>query len=385
MTDTIIHRKTFKFRLYPAKAQAVLLTEQLGEACRLYNGALQERRDAWRINRESINYFAQANQLKEIRAAGDLNLQNFSACQDVLRRVDKTFKAFFARCKRGEKAGFPRFKSHTRFGSITFPSYGDGCKLVDSKLRLQGVGLVKVKLHRPVEGTIKTLTVKREAGRWHACLSVECEAELLPESTVSVGVDVGLSHFAILSDGTEIENPRYYREAQQRLRRAQRKMARRKKGSHRRRKAVQLLQKAHAHVKNQRGDFHHKVSRRLVNHYGHIAVEDLNVLGLAKGMLAKSVSDAGWGQFLNMIAYKAACAGRNFIRVNPRGTTQKCSGCGSHVPKTLSQRVHTCVCGLELSRDLNAARNILKLRLGLSLQSVTCADGQSVLWEAARL
>lgn len=360
-----------------------MLNYQLGEGCRLYNAALQERRDAWRTNRERVNYYTQANQLKEIRAAGDLSLANFSACQDVLRRVDKTFTAFFRRVKRKEKASYPRFKSHKRFDSFTFPSYGDGCKLIDSKLRLQGVGLVKVKLHRAVEGLIKTVTVKREAGRWYVCFSVECESAPLPANPASVGVDVGLSAFATLSDGTEVKNPRHYRTAQAKLRRAQRKVARRKSGSNRRRKAVQLLQRAHAHVRNQRSDFHHKTSRWLVANYGTIAVEDLHVKGLAKGMLAKSVHDAGWRMFIEKIAYKAANAGRHFFRVNPRGTTQICSGCGSHVPKDLSQRVHSCSCGLQLGRDHNAAINIL--RLGLSHQSVTCPVGESVLWEAALL
>src|SRR5436853_4299151 len=145
-------RITYKYRLYPSRTQIEALTAQLSEACRLYNAALQERRDAWRINRESINYYTQANQLKEIRANGDLTLANFSACQDVLRRVDKAFKAFFRRVKRKEKAGYPRFKSHSRFDSITYPAYGDGCKLVDSKLRLQGIGLIKIKLHRSIAG-----------------------------------------------------------------------------------------------------------------------------------------------------------------------------------------------------------------------------------------
>jgi putative transposase len=382
MANQII-RKTFRFRLYPTKAQVAGLESQLSEACRLYNAALQERRDAWHINRKSLNYYDQANQLKEIRANGDLALANFSACQDVLRRVDKTFKAFFARVRRGVKAGFPRFKSQSRFDSFTFPSYGDGCRMLDSgKLRLQGIGLAKVKLHRPVDGKIKTVTVKREAGRWYVCLSVECEANPLPASTEAIGIDVGLSAFATLSDGTEIENPRWFKEAQKRLRRAQRKVARRKKGSKRRRKAVQLLQRAHAHVRHKRADFQHKISRWLVGNYELIAAEDLNIKGLASGMLAKSVNDAGWGTFLDMIAYKAAEAGRKFVRVNPNGTTQVCSGCGTHVAKSLSQRVHRCsACSLELGRDENAARNILAL--GLSVLGITCPVGESVPREAA--
>jgi putative transposase len=364
VADRSIIRKTFRYRLYPTKAQAESLDRQLGEACRLYNAALQERRDAWRINRESVTYYTQANQLKEIRAAGDLALANFSACQDVLRRVDKTFKAFFRRVERGGKAGYPRFKSFARFDSFTFPSYGDGCKLIDSKLRLQGVGLVKVKLHRPVEGAIKTVTVKREAGKWYACLGVEYEPGPTTAHAGSIGVDVGLSAFATLSDGAEVENPRYYREAQKKLRRAQRKVARRKRGSHRRRKAVLLLQKAHAHVRNQRADFHHKVSRWLVNNYGLIAVEDLNAKGLARGMLARSVNDAGWSAFITKLAQKAEEAARALVKVDPRGTSQRCV-CGATVPKDLGRRWHECQsCGLSAPRDHASALEIL--RLGLS-------------------
>ena len=374
MAEKII-RKTFKFRLYPTKAQDALLTIQLSEACRLYNAALQERRDAWRINRESVNYYTQAKQLTEIRVAGDTELTSASCGQDVLHRVDKTFKAFFRRIKAKQKAGFPRFKSHTRFNSITFPSYGDGCKLIDPKLRLQGVGLVKVKLHRPIEGKIKTLTVKRECGKWYACFSVECEAQPLPASVENVGIDVGLTAFATLSNGTEIDNPRWYREAQAKLRCAQRKVARRKKGSNRRRKAVQLLQKAHAHIRNQRADFHHKISRWLVNEYGLIAVEDLNIKGLASGMLAKSVNDAGWGYFLNMIAYKAENAGRQFVKVDPRDTSQTCT-CGARTPKTLSQRWHHCSeCGLSANRDHVSAQVILQRAPGFGVLALSLIAG----------
>lgn len=162
-------RVSFKYRLYPTKPQADFLTGELREACSLYNAAKQERDDAWKTCRKSINYYDQANQLKAMRADGCLTLANFSCCQDVLRRVDKTYKAFYARLKRAEKPGFPRYRSSRRYDSIAFPSYGDGCRLLDSgKLRIQGAGHIKVKLHRPVEGVIKTVTLKREAGRWYA-------------------------------------------------------------------------------------------------------------------------------------------------------------------------------------------------------------------------
>jgi putative transposase len=362
-------RKMMKYRLYPTTAQTEALDAQLGEACRLYNAALQERRDAHQRNGLSLSYYGQANQLKDIRTAGDLGLANFSASQDVLRRVDKTFKAFFRRLKAGLKAGYPRFKSRRRFDSYTFPSYGDGCRLTGTRLYLQGVGHLKVKLHRPVMGDIKTITVKRHAGKWYACISVEYDIQPLPETDNAVGLDVGLLWFATLSDGTTLDNPRHYRQAQAKLRRAQRRVARRKRGSHNRRKAVVLLQKAHAHVQNQRADFHHKTARTLVNIYSVIAVEDLNVKGLASGILAKSVNDAGWSAFISTLAYKAVEAGRKVVHVNARGTSQTCL-CGVPIPKTLSQRWHRCeVCGLSAARDHVSAQLILGL--GLSLLGLT--------------
>lgn len=362
-------RQMMKYRLHPTTAQTTALEAQRGEACRLYNAALQERRDAYRATGASLTYYDQANQLKAIRGEGACELANYSACQDILRRVDKTFKAFFRRVKARQKAGYPRFKSRTRFDSYTFPSYGDGCRLTGTRLYLQGVGHVKVKLHRPVQGTIKTVTVKREAGRWYACFSIEYEPVSLPETDARVGLDVGLLSFATLSDGTTIENPRHYRTAQAKLRVAQRRVARRKRGGCNRRKAVVLLQKAHAHVRNQRADFHHKAARRLVNSYGVIAVENLNIKGLAGGMLAKSVNDAGWSGFIAKLSYKAAEAGRTLIQVDPRGTSQACL-CGAEVRKTLTQRWHQCeACGLSAARDHVSAQLILGL--GLSLFGLT--------------
>lgn len=200
-------------------------------------------------------------------------------------------------------------------------------------------------------GTIKTVTLKREAGRWYVCFSVETDASPLPESPESVGLDVGLDAFATLSDGTRIENPRYFKTAQAQLRRAQRKVARRQKGSPRRRKAVRLLQRAHVHIRNQRRDFHHQIARQLVHQYGYIFVEDLNIKGLASGMLAKAVHDVGWGMFLLILLSKAVDAARVGLKVDARGTSQECP-CGAAVPKTLGDRWHHCTaCGLSVPRD----------------------------------
>ena len=359
-------RKTFKYRLYPSRKQAEALDGQLSEACRLYNGALQERRDAWQMRRVSVNYYDQANQLKQIRSAGDLGLANYSSCQDVLRRVDKSFRAFFRRVKAGQTPGFPRFKSSRRFNSYTFPAYGNGCRMRDNgRLYVQGVGEIKLKLHRPVDGRVKTLTVKHEAGRWYACFSVECLAKPLPSNGKSVGTDLGLESFAVQDDGTVHENPRVYEKAQARLAKAQQRVARRRRGSKRRRKAVRLLQRVHSKVRNQRADFQHKLARELVDECQIICAEKLNVKGLARGLHPKQVHDAGWAEFLDKLAYKAEEAGRRFVQVNPRGTSQRCP-CGNPVPKDLTQRWHHCnKCGLSVPRDQASAMEIL--RLGLSL------------------
>jgi putative transposase len=293
-----------------------------------------------------------------MRKDGCLTLTNAHCAREVLYQVDRAFKAFFRRCKNGGKPGFPRYKSFRRYDSLT---YTNGYKLLSNgKLYIQGAGHVKIKLQRPVEGKIKTVTIKRKAGKWYVCFSVECQPHPLPLSNEKVGIDVGLSSFLTLSNGGKVENPRYYRKAQAKLRVCQRKVARRKKGSRRRRKAVALLQRAHVKIQDQRSDFHHKVSRELVNYYGKIVVEDLNVKGLTAGMLAKSVNDAGWRQFLNFLSYKAESAGREFHKVDPRGTSQICV-CGASVPKTLADRWHVCpACGLSADRDEVSAMVILQ-------------------------
>jgi len=363
-------KKTFRYRLYPTAAQRDVLDGQLRLCCELYNAALQERRDAWRMARVSVRFAGQSAQLPAIKVdRPDVAGVYSQVLQDVLHRVDKAFGAFFGRVRRGEKAGYPRFRGRSRFDSLTYPQLGFAVE--GRHLNLSKVGAVKIKLHRPIDGTIKTLTIKREAGKWFACFSVDVEPAPLALSVESIGVDVGLTHFATLSDGTQIANPRHARRAEAQMRRAQRRIARRRRGSAGRREAVRLFQLAQAHVRAQRADAHHKLSRLLVNRYGLISVEDLNIKGLAGGMLAKSVHDAGWSSFIDKLAYKAESAGRILQKVDPRGTSQHCT-CGAHVPKTLSQRWHLCPeCGLSAARDHVSAQ--LVDWLGLSLQDPTWA------------
>jgi len=376
-------RRTYKYRLYPIKEQMKSLNYQLSEARSLYNAALQERRDAWKMQGVSLNYFDQANQLKEIRDAGNLGLANFSACQDVLRRVDKTYRAFYRRIRNGEKAGYPRFKGRDKYNSFVFPAWGDGCHITEwGRLKLQGIGIIKLKLHRPIVGEIKTLTIKREADKWYACFSLMVDAPNATPSGDAVGIDVGLCSFAALSDGQTIENPRNLKKSLAKLRRCQRRVSKRKLRSHNRRKAVRLLQKTHIRIRNQRADFQHKLSRQIANSYGFVAIEDLHIENMVKNHhLAQSIEDAGWGSFLAKLAYKVEETGGHLVRVNPNGTSQRCSRCSMIVPKSLAVRIHRCpYCGLEIDRDVNSARDIL--RLGLSLWDKTWGSSPCVSQEA---
>jgi putative transposase len=330
----------------------------------LYNAALQERRDAYQKHGVSVNYYAQANQLKDIRKERE-DLANFSAtaAQQVLRRLDKTFAAFFRRIKAGETPGYPRFKSYSRFKSVPFV-FGDGAGIRDNRLHIKGVGQIKIKWHRPIpcDAKIKQVIVKRSGDKWYAFFQIELpEPQSVSHSGPAVGIDLGVSSLIATSDGDTITAPRHYRKAEKKLRKRQRRMARRKRGSKGWHNARKQVAKTHERVANQRRDFAHKLSHKLTESYSLIAVEDLNIAGMSKNHnLAKSILDAGWAQLLNMLSYKVENTGGQVVAVDPRNTSQVCSGCGCIVKKDLSVRVHHCLhCGLILDRDVNAAINIL--------------------------
>jgi len=368
-------RKTFKYRLYPNRQQRERLQATLDVCRELYNAALQERRDGYRTSRAKLNYYTQANQLSEIKEIRpDIASVHSQVLQDTLRRLDKSFQAFFRRVQQGQKPGFPRFQGIHRYDSFTYPQAGFR---LGAKLQLSKIGNVKIKLHRELKGEVKTLTIKRGNGHWYACFSCVVESDPLPVLDNSTGIDVGLETFATLSNGGKIPNPRWYRVEQKRLRRAQRKVARRtNKRSNRRRKAIAILAQVHRDIFNKRNDFQHKESLKIIQQYGTIFVEDLNIKGLSQGILAKSVHDASWASFLDKISYKAEHAGRQFIQVDPRGTSQRCP-CGAANRKTLSDREHACAeCGLVTSRDHASAMEIL--RLGLSLQAPTILETECV-------
>jgi putative transposase len=290
-------RKAFKYRLYPTDKQEQALAEMVDTHRHLYNRALAERKTAWEERGASVSYGQQSAHLKDERTTNPyLTRTNFSSCQATLRRLDRAFQAFFRRIQAGETPGYPRFKGRNRFDTVEFPSYGDGCKLDGAVIYFQHVGRVKIKLHRLVEGTIKTISFKREADGWHVVFSCEVpDVAVQPSPLPATGIDLGLKAFLVTADGCEIAPPHYYRKAQQALRRAQRAVARKQKGSNRRTKAVQRLAKHHLHIANQRRNFHHQVARQLVSQHGMIAHEALNIQGIARTRLAKSTHDVGWG------------------------------------------------------------------------------------------
>jgi putative transposase len=386
-------RKTFKYRFYPTKRQAAILHQQIDEACRLYNAALEHREFMYERYGVSVSEYDQTAELKDMRDDGTLAMISFKPAQDVLKRVNLAFESFFRRIKAGEKPGYPRFKSRRRYDSMTYINYGQKPNVdKDRKLILKGIGHIKVKWHRPIEGTTKTCTIKREAGRWYVSFSVEYELEPLEPSAEVVGLDVGVESFATLDDGRTIEPQRFLVKAAKRIRRAQRRLERRTirdrsgrihgRQSHRRLKALLMLQRAWAHVANQRRHFHHIEARKLVSQYQIIAVEDLcirNMTRSAKGTaeqpgrrvkqksgLNKAILDAAWGQFFLILLSKAAEAGRWGMKTDAPGTSQECV-CGALVPKRLSDRWHFClVCGLSVPRD-HASAMVIKQRALLKL------------------
>lgn len=331
----------------------------------------------------------QLPEIKELRE----EYQNIHSqvLQDVVRRVDKAYKAFFRRVQNGERPGYPRYQGRDRYDSFTYPQVG--FSIEQDKLVLSKIGPLKIKVHRKIEGTIKTCTIKREGKHWYVTLSCEGEQQITsPYTDDAVGIDLGLHHFAALSTGDIIDNPRYYRQSEAKLIKAQQGLSRKKRGSKRRKKAVQRVSKCHRKVRNQRKDFLHQWSRRLVNTYQTLVFEELAPSRMSKAPapkqdaetgqylpngastkagLNKSILDAGWSTFIALCEYKAACAGvGQVVKVDPYKTSQVCSGCLHEGPhKDLSERIHTCEnCGLALDRDVNAAVNIKNVWAGLNLR-----------------
>ena len=360
-------RLTYKYRLFPTSAQRTSL-ERVLELCRwVYNDTLAARKNAYVQEGKSLGLYDTNKLLTQWKADKPaLKAVHSQVLQNVQERVDLAFKAFFRRVKAGEEPGYPRFKGKGLYDSFTFKQ--SGFKLDGDRLTISKIGDVPINLHRPICADIKTLTIQRDSvGNWYACFSCECETQPLPINHNVVGIDLGLTTFAYFSNGQTIERQRWMKQDAADIARLQRKKERFAKGNAGRRKVVKALCHAYERAANRRNNFAHQESRKLVNEYQFIAFEKLDIKDMQsrpKGSRNKTVNrgiaDVAWGQFVQFTVYKAANAGRGVALVNPRGTTQECSGCGQVVPKDLSVRIHDCPhCGLKLSRDHNAALNIL--------------------------
>lgn len=395
--------KTFKYRLYPSKTQAKNLMLILDVARNFYNMCLEERTWAYKLEGRSISKQDQLREVKHYKTTFPQARQVHShMLQVVAADVDKAFQAFFRRVKAGEKPGYPRFKGHDRFHSFGLKEYGNGFKLDGRRLKIFGAGRIPVRWHRPIEGDIKTLRVLHKAGRWYACFTCGVpDKPELPKTGQAIGIDVGISALITTSDGEKVEHPRFYRESQRKLRLLQRSLARKQNGSQNRQKALLRVQRWHEHTKNQRADFAHKLTFSLVQHYDWVACENLKINNLVQNHhLSKSILDAGWGLFKQLLMSKAVEAGRVAVFVDPAYTSRMCSNCGSIFEHfTLAERWVVCDCGLSLDRDHNAAINILRRSLDMQYTSevknpesrrdapvlLNVADGGERAVETARL
>jgi putative transposase len=377
-------RRAYKLRAYPTRPQEGRSVRLLADHCDLYNAALTERRDAWRMQKVKVSYGDQSAQLKAIRAADPFGQgrHSFTAQQQTLRRLNTVFAVYLRRTRDLEgkvrRVGYPRFKPYQRFDQVQFVA-GDGARWEPADggrwahASFQAVGRVKVRQHRPVVGRVKTLQLKREHRRWYVIVVTDIEAMLLPATGRSVGVDLGVARFLTTSDGQIIANPRFLDAAQERIANLQRRKARARPGSGNRRRLRRALAKEWRRLRNQRRDFHHQTARALVNAYDTIALEDLRVANMtrsAKGTveapgrnvaqksgLNRSILDAGWGQFASILVAKAESAGRRVVLVNPAYTSIDCHACGASCTRPRQDTVVCPVCG-EHDADVNGARNI---------------------------
>ncbi len=401
-------KRSYKFLLRPTARQERAIGAMLQDHCTLYNAALQERRDAYRhASKTNIRYGGQSAQLKEIRAFDPEHhgRWSFSSQQATLRRLDRAFQAFFRRVKAGQTPGYPRFKGVGHFDTVVFPEDGDGCRWDSTpndrqtRVRFQGVGHVRVHQHRPVQGRVKTISVKREGNRWYVILGCDgVPAEEMPPTGAIIGIDLGIVHFLTTSDGEHVANPGYLKAVAGEVAAAQQHLATFPKRTRQRTKAhraaARKVARLYAKIRRQRLDFHHKTARALVADHDVIAHEHLNTAGMtkspqpkvdpdvpggflpngaaAKAGLNRSILDAGWGQFLAILANKAESAGRLVIPVDARNTSRTCptslGGCG-HVAKenrVTQARFQCALCGFTANADHVGATNVLN-RAGLAL------------------
>jgi len=357
MSAPSFHR-TYKFRLLPTRAQHGALRAALDHTRDLYNSALQERIEAWRKAGKSLTRFDQNKGLTELRADPAWATYAVTMQRWPLAKLDHAFKSFHARLKRGDKPGFPRFKARGQFDSFGFSDKG-GWVVDGARVRMKGIGGVRIQRHRPLPSRPLSCQIRREGKHWFVLLVCTVPAEALAPTGRAIGLDLGISTFAALSDGELIANPKFSRRRAHETRRRQRQLARCRRGSNRRKKVKARLALLQRRIARARRTFHHQVAARLVREADLIAIEGLTIKGLARSAFARDVNDAAWGQFTSLLTEKAEKAARILVKVDPRGTSQTCPACGHVAVKTLSERTHRCACGCVLDRDVAAARVIL--------------------------
>lgn len=359
--------RTFKYRIYPNKEQKAKIGKVLYLCRTLYNLALEQKIFAYSIQRKNISKFDQDNQLVELKNAYPIFSEAYSqALQNTLDRLEKAFQNFFRKIKNKEKAGFPRFKSENRFNSFIFPQYKK-LIVIKNKIHLPKIGDVKIIYHRQIEGITKTLSVIKEADNYYVSITCMIEKEQQKKVVISrnkvIGIDLGLTHFATLSNNETIANPRYFKKSSTKLKRQQRNLNRKKMKSTNRREQRRIVSRIHNRVRNQRKDFLHKLSKEIVSKYDLIAFEDLDIKQLlSNGVknINRSINDVAWRQFINYCTYKAEDAGKHLILVDAKDTTKECNKCHYIMKLPLWVREYNCPqCGLRIDRDYNASLNVV--------------------------
>ena len=361
--------KAYQYRLYPTKAQTTALNRTFNLCRKVYNNTLALRRDSWDYESKSVSLFETNKELTVWkREYPELSSVYSQVLQNVQVRVDLAFQAFFQRVKHGgDKAGYPRFKSFGRYDSITYPQMGFSLDVQNQIVFASKIGKIQAVIHRPVEGVIKTMTIRRScAGKWYVSFTAEHDPEIREHTGEEVtGIDLGLTTFAMLANGEKIENPRFFRREEKELAKVQRRLSKETKGTPERAKRRLIVAKVHDRIANKRKNFIHRESRKLVNRFKLIVFEDLKIKNMQQNSrLSKSIADVSWGMMVTATQNKAEEAGSQVVLVNPKNTSQFCSRCDQIVRKELSDRVHCCpFCGLTMDRDQNAAINILRLGL----------------------
>ena len=358
--------RTYKFKLDPTKEQREKIFTTLNLCRWLYNSGLEQRITAYKKQGESLSFYTQKKELpllkKVLPEFKDVHSQ---VLQNVLDRLDKAYKAFFRRLKSGEKAGFPRFRGRNRYNSFTYPQ--SGFHVSGRHVDLSKIGNLRIHKHRKIKGTMKTCTITHKNGQFYVSFSCEVQKRTAKskDEKNAIGIDLGLTHLVITSDGVFYKHPKHLKHAERKLKKQQRLVSKKKKGSTRRKKAVHQLAKLHEKIANKRKDTAHKVSRKLADQHDILVFEDLNIQRMVKDKQhAKGIVDSAWRQLIDFTTYKAANAGKDVRLVNPYNTTQMCSNCEELVKKTIKDRIHDCpFCGYVEDRDSNAAINILQLGL----------------------